>query len=166
LYRQHGQNNTTHIFADEKLRLLALSATTLARHLASQGVCVTPELWNGSYQSWLRQINMLAQELTSILQPADPYVLVDGDEIRTQFLGGRKAIPFLECQGTYWGPPPDDATGIQEVKRLRQAGAKLIVFAWPAFWWLDHYFLLEQYLRSTFPCLLENEQLVVFDLRL
>jgi hypothetical protein len=40
-----------------------------------------------------------------------------------------------------------------------------MAFAWPAFWWLDHYAGLERHMRSNFPRLFENERLVVFDLR-
>jgi hypothetical protein len=45
------------------------------------------------------------------------------------------------------------------------AGAGFIVFAWPAFWWLDHYAGLHRHLRAHFRCVLENDRLVVFDLR-
>ncbi len=40
-----------------------------------------------------------------------------------------------------------------------------MAIAWPAFWWLEYYKELHQYLRSNFSCLLENENLVLFDLR-
>ena len=40
-----------------------------------------------------------------------------------------------------------------------------MVFAWPAFWWLDHYSGLNRYLRLKFQCRLESELVVVFDLR-
>jgi hypothetical protein len=55
---------------------------------------------------------------------------------------------------------------IQELDRLRQCGASFIVLAWPAFWWFDYYSELHRHLRSEFLCVLENERLVVFDLRL
>jgi hypothetical protein len=66
--------------------------------------------------------------------------------------------------GQYGGPPPDDATAIRELERLRQSGASFIVFARPAFWWLDYHAAL-CHLRSAFRCVLENDRLVVFDLR-
>jgi hypothetical protein len=49
---------------------------------------------------------------------------------------------------------------------LRRAGAGFMVFAWPAFWWLEHYIGLNQYLRSNFHCVLENDRLVVFYLKI
>jgi hypothetical protein len=40
-----------------------------------------------------------------------------------------------------------------------------IVFAWLAFWWLDHYPGLNRYLRSRYRCVVHNERVAVFDLR-
>ena len=56
-------------------------------------------------------------------------------------------------------------TAIQELERLREAGAEFIVFAWSTFWWFDYYAGLHRHLRTGFPCLLENDCLAVFDLR-
>jgi hypothetical protein len=72
---------------------------------------------------------------------------------------------LLKSDEQYSGPAPDDETVIQDVEQLRQAGAGFLVVAWPAFWWLDYYSGMHQHLRSRFRCLLENERLVVFDLR-
>ncbi len=62
--------------------------------------------------------------------------------------GDRRFLPFLEKQGAYWGSPPDDTTAIVELERMRQGEARFIAFAWPAFWWLDHYGKFQEYLRS------------------
>jgi hypothetical protein len=53
---------------------------------------------------------------------------------------------------------------IQEFERLRQTGACAIVFLWPTFWWLDYYARFHGYLHQNFPCLLQNEHLIVFDI--
>jgi hypothetical protein len=50
--------------------------------------------------------------------------------------------------------------------RLRRSGASFMVVAWPVFWGLEHYTGLRQHLQSKFRCVLENERLVAFDLRL
>ncbi|HEX8249128.1 MAG TPA: hypothetical protein VF599_13205, partial [Pyrinomonadaceae bacterium] len=78
------------------------------------------------------------------------------------FLTRRRSLPFLEKEGKYWGPPPDDETAIIEMERLRQSGAAFIVFAWNAFWWFDYYKEFDKHLRSKYRCVLENERLVVF----
>src|SRR2546425_7527607 len=109
---------------------------------------------------------LFRSSIVSFIPMGGSFILVDEDCWKTDsFLSGRKRIPFIECDGQYWGRPPDDVTAIQEFERLREAGAEFIVFAWSTFWWFDHYAGLHRHLRTGFPCLLENDCLVVFDLR-
>ena len=77
---------------------------------------------------------------------------------------GRRRLPFPERHGQYWGRPVDDVAAIRELARLRSAGAHFIAFAWPAFWWLEHYRGFGQYLHERFRRLVANDRLVVFDL--
>jgi SAM-dependent methyltransferase len=112
-----------------------------------------------------RRLLKSLRDIMGIVRPTDSYILVDHDVLRQELALGDWAIPFLEQQGRYWGPPPDDETAIQELERLRKKGPAYIVFAWPAFWSLSHYTKFHDYLRSKFKCTLENERLVVFDLR-
>src|SRR5438552_17199720 len=72
---------------------------------------------------------------------------------------------FRSKEGRYWGKPPDDATAIRELERLRKAGAGFIVFIRSTFWWLEYYGGLHRYLRAQFPCIQQDERIVVFDLR-
>lgn len=109
--------------------------------------------------------NLTAQDIAALIPPGDTFILVDQDEYRSEIAAGRRHIPFLERDGQYRGPPPEDATAIRELERLRRSGATFIVFAWPAFWWLDHYSRLHLHLRSKFRRVLENDRLVAFDLR-
>jgi hypothetical protein len=106
-----------------------------------------------------------AAEIADLVAAGGAFVLVDERWLAPEALPERRAIPFLERDGQYWGPPADDPTAIRELERLRRAGAGHIVFAWPAFWWLEHYAGFHRHLRSRFRCALENERLVVFDLR-
>jgi hypothetical protein len=78
---------------------------------------------------------------------------------------GRRCLPFLERDGQFWGPPPDDATAIGELERLRKGGAGFFVLGWPALWWLEQYPGLHSHLRERFRCPVDNGRLVVFDLR-
>ena len=77
-------------------------------------------------------------------------------------LGERRAVPFLEKEGCYWGPPGDDATATREMDRSREAGADFIVFAWQSFWMLDHFRTFDRQLRTAFPCILDNDRLKIF----
>jgi hypothetical protein len=53
---------------------------------------------------------------------------------------------------------------IAELERLREAGARFLVFAWPAFWWLDHYSEFADYVRTRFERVAATDDLLVFDL--
>ena len=93
-------------------------------------------------------------------------ILVDEEQWGIgDLINGRRRIPFLEHDGQYSGNPPDDETAIRELERLRMSGAGFIVFAWTTLWWLEYYAEFHSYLRSHFRCILENERLVIFDLR-
>ena len=106
------------------------------------------------------------REILSLVPAGETFILVDEDQWEVgPDLGGRRCIPFLEHEGSYWGPPADDPGAIRELLRLKKAGAGFIVFARHAFWWLDHYCDLRDHLSSTYKCLLENGRLIVFDLR-
>ncbi len=94
------------------------------------------------------------------------FILVDEDQWASgDWTAGRRRFPFLERDGRYWGPPADDTTAIREMERLRQSGASFIVFAWPAFWWLEYYSEFHSYLRSRYRSLVKNSRIVAFDLR-
>lgn len=115
---------------------------------------------------YLHRLIKTTNDIAALIPLGDTFILVDHEVFRAEVAHGRRAIPFLERDGQYWGPPPDDITAIRELERLRRSGANFIVFGWPAFWWLDYYTELHRYLRSEFRCVLENDRLVVFDLRL
>lgn len=114
---------------------------------------------------WDSQVHLAEQEITSLIPPGEAFILVDEQQLCTTLGAARKALPFLEREGQYWGRPQDDAAAIEEVERLRRAGTRWMVFAWPAFWWLDSYSDLLTYLRANFRSVLENERLIAFALR-
>lgn len=116
------------------------------------------------YLNTLR-LHRAIQDLAALTAPADSIIVVDDEVLRNEIAIARPVIPFLERDGQYWGPPPDDETAIAEFERLRQAGAGFIAFGWPAFWWLDQYSKFVSHLRSHFRCVLENERLIVFSIR-
>jgi len=109
----------------------------------------------------LRQVR---EALLQLVSRDQRFVLVDDEHLRHSLPHGG-AIPFLEKAGQYWGPPPDDATAIRELERLRGEGATLVVFVSSSFWWLDHYAEFARYLRAEYRCVRADELLVAFDLR-
>ncbi len=124
------------------------------------------ELVPDLYWTLRERLDMATREIAALIPPGETLILVDAGEWGSEVVTGRHAIPFLERDGQYWGPPPDDDTAIREFERLRQSGASFMVFGWPAFWWLDYYGGLRDYLNSKFACIQRNSRLVAFDLRL
>jgi hypothetical protein len=116
---------------------------------------------NLTWPEW-QQID--AQTIANVIPSGESFLLIDQNIWGREYVAGRHALPFPERDGLYWGDPPDDEMAIQELERMRQSGVGFMVFAWPAFWWFEHYRLFAQYLRSRFRSVLENDRLVVFDL--
>jgi len=105
-----------------------------------------------------------ADEIEKIVPIDEPFILVDQAHWGEAFVPGRRAIPFTERNGLYWGPPADDAAAIAELERLRRVGARYIAFVWLAFWWLDYYREFHQYLQTKYHLALCNDRLEIFDL--
>jgi hypothetical protein len=127
---------------------------------------LAPEIPKQERQVYAEQVQLARCELTALVPPGDSFILVDDGRWDTpETLAGGRRIPFLERDGQYWGKPADDQSAIRELERLRHAGASLMVFGWPAFWWLDSYAGMHRHLRTRYRLVLENDRLVVFDLR-
>jgi SAM-dependent methyltransferase len=114
--------------------------------------------------AWLARLDDTRRDLTAVVPRGEAFIFVDQQQLDGAIPRDRVALPFLERDGEYWGPPADDRCAVTEFERLCRAGARAIAFAWPAFWWLDHYRGLASHLRSRFPCRLENERLIVFEI--
>jgi predicted O-methyltransferase YrrM len=113
---------------------------------------------------WAHRARLSQEDVAAIVAPGHSVIVVDDNRLGSEIARDRRSIPFLERNGEYWGSPADDAAAIRELERLRQAGARAIVFLWPAFWWLEYYAEFHGYLRSTFRRGLANDRVVAFDL--
>lgn len=175
-YRIHGTNDYACRPMDEKNRRnyenYLRRCDLLKKALRLAGIEVGPGAWqegNLAYD-WMHRRHVATQELATLVPAGESFIFVDEQQWADPWAKGptftdRFAIPFLERHGRYWGRPADDPTAIRELERLRLAGAVCIAFAWPAFWWLECYPELHRHLRSKFACVLQNDNLVVFDLR-
>jgi len=167
-YRVHGDNAYATISFDERLKhgvkVYDDICQAISRHCQRQGIEMDAEALKTT--SWFHRVQKATEEIASVIPPAETFILADEDEWGiNELFRGRRCLPFLERGGNYWGPPADDETAISELKRLQASGANFIVFAWPAFWWLDHYSEFDRQLRTETACVLNNERSVIFDLR-
>jgi len=116
-------------------------------------------------EHWTEQLALAESELENVVPSGVNYILVDDDLFGAHFAADRTSIPFIERDGTYYGPPEDASAAIRELERLHKLGAAFIVFGWPTYWWFEHYPEFNRHLRSNYRCLVHNERLVVFDLK-
>ncbi|MDZ8185430.1 MAG: glycosyltransferase family A protein [Nostoc sp. ChiSLP02] len=135
-------------------------------HISMRRSAFASELVPKLNVSWSERLQIAVRDIASAIPAGKRLILVDENQWSCDILPQFDVLPFLEHEGQYWGAPLDDETAIRELERMRQGGASFIVIAWSAFWWLDYYSGLRNYLSSNFCCVLDNSRLVVFDLRL
>jgi glycosyltransferase involved in cell wall biosynthesis len=169
LYRLHGSNRyAAQPFLQKLKRDLWVHdqvCDALDDYFSREGIAIDREKWRR--ESWPHQLFQVTQELPAVVPEGETLILVDGDDWGVRISEKLRQLPFLEKNGDYWGPPADDATAMSELTRMqKEYGAGFIAFGWPAFWWLDHYREFARHLRENFRCVLHNERLRVFDLRL
>jgi FkbM family methyltransferase len=121
--------------------------------------------WHGgSHHAHLR--HTVQQQLATVASADAVVIVADLDEGGFgSTIAGRTRLPFVEKNGQYFGPPLDDAHAIDELIRLRAAGATHFALLWPAFWFFDTYPAFERQLRNAHRCVLESAGAIVFDLR-
>jgi glycosyltransferase involved in cell wall biosynthesis len=81
------------------------------------------------------------------------------------YLSGRAGRQFPDRAQLPHGYPPDSATAVAHLERLRTEGLSHLVFPAASLWWLDHYQGLAQRLREPGPPLHADDDCVIFDLR-
>ncbi len=113
----------------------------------------------------LSSLTNITKDVEQVIPAGGTFILVDSDFYGEDIAIGRTCIPLMEWEGVFLGLPPDSAAAINEVERLvTKYNPQHLVFAWPSFWWFDHYKDFSNYLRSQFNCVFNNERLVVFGL--
>ena len=135
--------------------------------VSSIGDSAEPIRWYAAKpDTWERNLERMTSAIFETIPKSEKLILVDGGKI---FGNGKlldyAVIPFLEKDGAYYGAPLNDTMAIAEFERVKESNANFLVFAWPAFWWLTYYAGFHRYLRSKFKCILDDECLVIFDLR-
>jgi glycosyltransferase involved in cell wall biosynthesis len=161
-YRLHGQNSWAALPLDRKLELqldfIEHYFPVLARHCENRGYSVDIAAWRAN--SWWCKLSRLLVEIDAFVSPGQPFVLVDEGSFGLEADPRRHAIPFPSRHGHYWGPPADDDGAIAELQRRAEEGITAVIVAWPAFWYLDYFTDLSNYIHVNFRRVIDNDCLV------
>ena len=115
-------------------------------------------------QQWAKRLERVRLTLESALPPESVLVLADEDQLGAT-LRFRRVYPFTEREGQYWGPPASDEVALCELSRLRARGANYFAIAFPSFWILEQFPRFADHLRQRFTCELDQEDILIFQLR-
>jgi hypothetical protein len=79
-------------------------------------------------ESWMLRRQAAVEDILNLIPPGETLALADQAQFGTLVAPGRRIIPFIERDGVYYGPPPDDAVAINELERARRSGCGYIAF--------------------------------------
>jgi succinoglycan biosynthesis protein ExoV len=114
---------------------------------------------------WLHRMQQALEEVAAAIPRGATFIMVDEERWGGgQVLAGRNSLPFMEREGAYWGLPPASDIAVQELERLRAAGARYIVFMEPSFWWLEYYAGLRDHLEQRYEMTVQSPNIKVFAL--
>lgn len=116
------------------------------------------------YHTFENRVGILNEQIERTIPHDQPAILVDNTELFGQF-NGRTMLPFLENGGEYNGAPADSRQAISELDRMTKAGARWIIFSWPAFWWLDQYGEFIRQLEARHVCRLRSPHGIIYELK-
>jgi glycosyltransferase involved in cell wall biosynthesis len=171
-YRIHGKNNYFGRALDSNrlrdyVQRFENCCEQLQKHFAAMGVEVDVETWkqrNFNYL-WPTRLLQAKSDLKAVVPAGGSYALIDGNEwADTEPIEDRHVISFTTNAEEDKGPPVDDEAAIAQLESHRRRGVKYLIFWWTCFWWLDHYQAFKRHLYSRFPCVLQNDRLIVFEI--
>jgi glycosyltransferase involved in cell wall biosynthesis len=164
-YRTHDLNFSGRAQLDrirKNLLRYPMHSAILAEHLRRRGIEVATESWLES--SWLHRLVKTLQEVDEHLPAGRPFILVDQNEWGSSYFPEQTVIPYTERAGEYWGAPEDNRTALEEFLRLHDAGAEYVVIGWPAFWWMEHYTSVSEWLEANGEAILSNDRVRIYRL--
>jgi hypothetical protein len=164
-YRMHDRSLSNQTLLIDMMNNVDLRYSALRKAFRKIGIEVQTDQWQ-PVADFRNRVLTACRELAAVIPPGSSFIFVEwGQWGPGKVLAGCEAIPFIERNGLYWGKPADDSAAIGELERLRLTGANFVVFGWPAFWWLEYYAGFQHHLDSTYRRLLENDRVVVFELK-
>ena len=174
-YRVHGTNMYASLSLAERLRwnlkVHSKRVQHLVRHLAATGVSLEEAPWMGGSDAstrWVRKLLAAFDQIQEVVPPGNGFILVDEHHLSVrndeEILDHRPHTRFIEKSGEYVGRPESDIEAIEELERLRSSGWEALVFAWPSFWWLEHYADFRRHLDARYRLARASDLIIAYDL--
>jgi hypothetical protein len=113
---------------------------------------------------WARRLAELQRVVAEVVPRHARVIVADEEQVRGAF-ADLHAIPFLEREGIYWGPPGSAEQAIEETQRQSDRGATWVIIAWPMFWVLEKYPGFAFHLGERFECRFDSDIARIFELR-
>lgn len=123
-----------------------------------------PNLWSGS-SYWSHMKHTAENEVRAVTPDDAVLVMADADDLASpDRFAGRSKLAFMEQEGRYSVHPATAQQAIDELERLRAAGATFFVLSWAAFWYLDIYPEFRQHLEKEYRRVCQTIRVVVYEL--
>lgn len=113
--------------------------------------------------TWAISTQRFLEEVAAAVPAGSPFVLIDNDELGITEIAGRRAVPFVERDGEYYGLPENGDEAVAELVRQTQRGVRHVAIAWSAFWWLEEYPELARWLESDWRRITATDAAIVFE---
>jgi len=111
---------------------------------------------------WLELVDRAIVDISKVVPKGKAFALIDDGKLGDYLMAAGEAIRFPVGCEHHGVPPQDDRSAIRELERLASGGVDFLVFAWVAFWWIEHYTEFYRYVRSHYHCMCDNERVILF----
>jgi len=166
-YRRHAASVHSSAPLDERIRITNEHyerASSLLRNLCEEhGMACGWETWEA--RSWTRRLQRSLAELDSLIPAGSVVALMDQDEWALPGERPWAAVPIPSDDGRYAGLSANGQRVIEELEVRRTEGARYLVVTDSAFWWLDAYEGLADYLFTHARGVEDNDRYQLFELR-
>jgi predicted O-methyltransferase YrrM len=112
-------------------------------------------------QLWQHMLEMAASELDDKIPAGARVLVIDQHQWPDQF-SSLVAFPIEKITSF---SPAETSDVIDALRRSTSSGVEFVAFAWPAFWWFDHFAGLQTFLDLHAHQILSTKRVVAYDLR-
>ena len=155
--RRHGRRHFSSLAFEERLANSVLAhellLAPLARRCAELGLEHDVAAWRD--RSWPMRSRRALDEVAEVVQRDTVWALADG---------GRLGVPTAHGEALAFPADPPDTVALDALERLRAAGARFLVVAWPSFGWLERVPRFAARLRRRHRLVRATERVRVFAL--